>query len=122
LRQQAKIRAVVVSSYHLAWLRSAPASTTVHSLPPPYSLIQRQIERDGTLAFCREHHIGVIVYSPMERGLLTGKVTPERQFAAGDHRATHKLFTVENRRRVLAALRKVKPIADRHGASYDPPV
>jgi aryl-alcohol dehydrogenase-like predicted oxidoreductase len=118
LKKQGKIRAVGVSNYDLEWLRGAAAATTLHSLQPPYSLIQRQIERDGTLAFCREHHIGVIVYSPMERGLLTGHVTPERQFAAGDHRSTHKFFTVENRRRVLAALEKAKPIADRHGASY----
>jgi aryl-alcohol dehydrogenase-like predicted oxidoreductase len=60
----------------------------------------------------------VIVYSPLERGLLTGKVTPDRQFPPGDHRATHKYFSVENRKRVLAALEKIKPIADRHKASY----
>ena len=118
LRRQGKIRAVGVSNYDVEWLRGAVAAALLHSLQPPYSLIQRQIERDGTLAFCREHNIGVIVYSPMERGLLTGKVTPERQFAPGDHRATHKFFTVENRKRVLAALEKVKLIADRHGASY----
>ena len=118
LRKQGKIRAIGVSNYDPQWLKGAAAATTLHSLQPPYSLIQRHIERDGTQAFCREHNIGVIVYSPMERGLLTGKVTPERQFAPGDHRATHKFFTVENRKRVLAALERVKPIADRHGASY----
>ena len=118
LLRRGKIRAVGVSNYDLQWLRGAAAAAPLHSLQPPYSLIQRQIERDGTLAFCRERNIGVIVYSPMERGLLTGKVPPERQFAPGDHRATHKFFTVENRRRVLAALEKVKPIAERHGASY----
>ena len=118
LLRQGKIRAIGVSNYDLEWLRRAAAATALHSLQPPYSLIQRHIERDGTLAFCREKNIGVIVYSPMERGLLTGKVTPDRQFAPGDHRATHRFFTVENRRRVLAALEKVKPIADRHGASY----
>jgi len=118
LRGQGKIRAVGVSNYDLEWLRGAVKAAPLHSLQPPFSLLNRQIERDGTLAFCREHNIGVIVYSPMERGLLTGKVTPERQFAPGDHRATHKFFTVENRKRVLAALEQVKPIADRHGASY----
>ena len=118
LLRQGKILAVGVSNYDLEWLRGAAAATTVHSLQPPYSLIQRHIERDGTLEFCRQRNIGVIVYSPMERGLLTGKVTPERQFAPGDHRATHRFFTVENRKRVLAALEKVKPVADRHGASY----
>lgn len=118
LRKQGKIRAVGVSNYDLEWLRGASAAAALHSLQPPFSLLQRQIERDGTLNFCRENNIGVIVYSPMERGLLTGTVTPERQFAADDHRSTHKFFTVENRRRVLAALANVKPIADRHGASY----
>jgi aryl-alcohol dehydrogenase-like predicted oxidoreductase len=118
LRKQGKIRAVGVSNYDLEWLRGAVTAAPLHSLQPPFSLLNRQIERDGTLAFCREHNVGVIVYSPMERGLLTGKVTPERQFAPGDHRATHKFFTVENRKRVLAALEQVKPIADRHGASY----
>ena len=48
---------------------------------------------------------------------MTGKVTPERQFPPGDHRATHKYLTVENRKRVLAALEKVKPIAEKHNAS-----
>ena len=118
LRRQGKIRAIGVSNYGPELLREAVGVAPIHSLQPPYSLIQRQIERDGTLAFCRENNIAVIVYSPMERGLLTGKVTPDRQFAPGDHRATHKFFTVENRKRVLAALEKVKPIADRHGASY----
>jgi aryl-alcohol dehydrogenase-like predicted oxidoreductase len=118
LRRQGKVRAIGVSNYGVDLLREAHGVATVHSLQPPYSLIQRQIERDGTLAFCRENNIAVIVYSPMERGLLTGKVTPDRQFAPGDHRATHKFFTVDNRKRVLAALEKVKPIADRHGASY----
>ncbi len=70
------------------------------------------------LPFCREHHIGTICYSPMERGLLTGKVGPDRQFAPGDHRAKHPYFSVENRRKVMAALESVKPIADQHGVTY----
>ena len=62
--------------------------------------------------------IGVIVYSPLERGLLTGKVSAERTFPPGDHRASHKYFSVENRKRVLSALEKIRPIADRHKASF----
>ena len=60
LRKQGKIRAVGVSNYDVEWLRGALAAAPLHSLQPPYSLIQRQIERDGTLAFCREHNVGVI--------------------------------------------------------------
>jgi aryl-alcohol dehydrogenase-like predicted oxidoreductase len=119
LRKQGKVRAIGVSNYDREWLGKAKAAApSLASLQPPYSLIQRKIEQDGTLAFCREHQVAAIVYSPLERGLLTGKVTPDRQFPPGDHRATHKFFTVENRKRVLAALEKIKPIADRHGASY----
>jgi aryl-alcohol dehydrogenase-like predicted oxidoreductase len=116
LQKQGKIRAIGVSNYDVEWLRRAKAVAPLASLQPPYSLIQRNIEKE-ILPFCRENNIGVIVYSPLERGLLTGKVGPEREFAPGDHRASHKYFTVENRKRVLAALEKLRPIADRHKAS-----
>lgn len=116
LKDQGKIRAIGVSNYDVDWLRRAAKAAPVASLQPPYSLIQRKIENQ-ILPFCREHHIGVIVYSPLERGLLAGAVPPERTFPPGDHRATHKYFTVENRKRVLAALEKVRPIAERHKAS-----
>jgi aryl-alcohol dehydrogenase-like predicted oxidoreductase len=116
LKDQGKIRAIGVSNYDVAWLKRAAAVAPLASLQPPYSLIQRKIE-PGILPFCREHNIGVIVYSPLERGLLTGKVGPDRTFPAGDHRASHKFFTVENRRLVADALEKIRPIADGHGAS-----
>src|SRR3954469_1638996 len=89
----------------------------LHSLQPPYSLIQRKIEKE-ILPFCREFNIGVIVYSPMERGLLAGAVPPDRVFPPDDHRSKHKFFTVENRKRVMSGLEKIKPIADKHKASY----
>ena len=116
LKEQGKIRAIGVSNYDVQWLRNAGKVAPVDSLQPPYSLIQRKIEKE-ILPYCREQQIGVIVYSPLERGLLTGTVSPERQFPPGDHRATHKFFSVENRKRVLAALEKIKPIAERHKAS-----
>jgi aryl-alcohol dehydrogenase-like predicted oxidoreductase len=118
LRQEGKIRAFGVSNFDIEWLRKArDAAPNLASLQPPYSLIQRQIESQ-ILPFCRQNSIGVIVYSPMERGLLTGKVGPDRKFPEGDHRATHKFFTPENRQRVLDTLERVKPIAERHGVSY----
>ena len=116
LKEQGKIRAIGVSNYDVKWLRGAINAAPISSLQPPYSLIQRRIESE-ILPFCREHNIGILVYSPLERGLLTGKVGPDRQFAPGDHRAGHKYFTVENRTRVLAALDKIRPIAEKHNAS-----
>ena len=117
LRQQGKVRAIGVSNYDVEWLRAGVKVAPIASLQPPYSIIRRDIEKD-ILPFCRENNIGVIVYSPMERGLLTGKVGPEREFAPTDHRSRHPYFTVENRKRVIAALEKVKPIADKYDASY----
>ena len=116
LKDQGKIRAIGVSNYDAEWMRRATKVAPVASLQPPYSLIQRKIEKD-VLPFCREHHVGVIVYSPLERGLLAGAVPPERTFPPGDHRASHKYFKVENRKRVLAALEQVRPIAEKHKAS-----
>jgi aryl-alcohol dehydrogenase-like predicted oxidoreductase len=121
LRKEGKIRAIGVSNYDVAWLSGAKgalekAGGVLASLQPPYSLITRKIEKE-ILPWCRRHEVGVIVYSPLERGLLTGKVGPERVFPEGDHRAKHKYFTVENRKRVLAALEQLQPIAENHRAS-----
>jgi methylglyoxal reductase len=117
LRQQGKIRAIGVSNYNAEWLRKGNAVAAITSDQPPYSLLRRQIEKD-VLPFARENNIGIICYSPMERGLLTGSVTPDRKFPPGDDRNNGKMFSVENRKRVAAALEKIKPIADRHKASF----
>ncbi|MGC8624484.1 MAG: aldo/keto reductase [Phycisphaerae bacterium] len=117
LRKAGKVRAIGVSNYDVAWMEKARTTGQLASLQPPYSLLNRGIEKE-ILPYCRKHNIGVIVYSPMERGLLTGNVPADRLFPPGDHRREHKLFTLENRRRVLAALTQIKPIADAHHASF----
>jgi aryl-alcohol dehydrogenase-like predicted oxidoreductase len=117
LKEQGKIRAIGVSNYDVDWLKSAGKITDIASDQPPYSLMNRKIEKD-VLPYCREHGIGVICYSPLERGLLTGKVTPDRKFAEGDHRKDHYFFKPETRQKVQDALASLKPIADRHGASF----
>ena len=116
LKEQGKIRAIGVSNYDVEWLEKAQKVTDLASNQPPYSLIQRKIEKE-ILPYCREQQIGLIVYSPLERGLLTGKVTPDRKFPEGDHRAEHKFFTPEMRQKVLDALATIQPIADKHQAS-----
>ncbi|MGC4032391.1 MAG: aldo/keto reductase [Tepidisphaeraceae bacterium] len=112
-----KVRAIGTSNYDVKWLERCERVAPVASNQPPYSLINRGIEK-GVLPFCRENGIGTICYSPMERGLLTGKVGPDRTFENGDHRANHKFFTKENRQRVADALETLKPIADKHKASF----
>ncbi len=117
LRKEGKVKAIGVSNYNVEWLAKACKMATIASDQPAYSLITRKIE-GNVLPWCRTNDVGVICYSPLERGLLTGKVGPERTFPEGDHRAKHKYFTVENRKRILAALEDIRPIAEKHKASF----
>lgn len=116
LKKQGKVRAIGVSNYNLEQLKAAHSIHPVDSLQPAYSLIRRDIEED-IVPFCIENQIAIIVYSPMERGLLTGKVTMDRRFPKGDHREGLPFFAPENRRKVLAALEEIRPIAEKHHAS-----
>lgn len=117
LKDQGKIRAIGVSNYPVDLLERASKVAPLACDQPPYSVVRRGIEED-VLPFCRRHHIALIVYSPLERGLLTGHVGPERNFNPGDHRAELPYFSVENRKRIMASLEKVRPIAELHHASF----
>jgi len=116
LKAQGKIRAIGVSNFTPDMLAECLRHAPLASDQPKYSLLARGIEAD-VLPFCREHRVGVIVYSPLEQGILTGKVTLVRTFPPSDYRDNHPWFTRPNRARVLAALDKVKPIAQAHGAT-----
>jgi aryl-alcohol dehydrogenase-like predicted oxidoreductase len=77
LRREGKVRFIGVSNCDATQLALIHPIAPVTSLQPPYSLLRREIEQ-RTLPFCEKHNIGVIVYSPMQSGLLTGKMTRER--------------------------------------------
>ncbi|MBS0620435.1 MAG: aldo/keto reductase [Verrucomicrobia bacterium] len=116
LKQQGKVRAIGVSNYNLSQLKIAHAIHPVASIQSPYSLIRREIEKE-IIPFCIQEGISVIVYSPLERGLLTGKVDAKYTFAKGDHRSKNPTFSLENRKRVGVALEKLRPIGERHAAT-----
>ncbi len=116
LKKQGKVKAIGVSNYKLPQLTQAHNLYPVDSLQPPFSLLRRGIEND-LLPFCQKNNIAVLAYSPLERGLLTGKVGVNRSFAPGDHRANLANYTPENRKRILEALGKIQPIADKHHAA-----
>lgn len=117
LQHEGKVRAIGVSNYSVEQLKRSHSVRHVDSIQPPYSLIRRGIEKD-LIPFCQRHQIGVIVYSPLERGLLTGRVSVDREFPVGDHRRDGELFTRENRQRVLDTLEEIRPIAERHKATF----
>jgi aryl-alcohol dehydrogenase-like predicted oxidoreductase len=77
----------------------------------PYSMVKRDIEKE-VVPYCVDTNKAVLAYSPMERGLLTGKMKPGYVFEEGDHRASLYYFTDENIRRTNEFLAKIKPLAD----------
>jgi aryl-alcohol dehydrogenase-like predicted oxidoreductase len=111
-----KVRAVGVSNFPVELLAEARRRIPLASDQPPYSMLRRGIEQDVG-PYCRQHGIGLLAYSPLERGLLTGKVSPDRVFPETDHRSSLRLYSPENRRRVNAFLERIRPIAARHEAT-----
>lgn len=77
LQKEGKVRWIGVSNFNAAQIKRAQTIAPVTSLQPPYSLVNRSYEAE-TLPYCLEQNIGVIVYSPMGSGLLTGAMTKER--------------------------------------------
>ncbi|MBE3599362.1 MAG: aldo/keto reductase [Limnochordaceae bacterium] len=110
LQREGKIRALGVSNYDVQqmdeWRKVAP----LHSNQPPYSLFDRRIEAD-VLPYCRQHGIGVLAYSPLARGLLTGKFTEATTFPPGDSRADEPRFQGEAFRRNLRKVEQLKSLA-----------
>jgi aryl-alcohol dehydrogenase-like predicted oxidoreductase len=77
LKQEGKVRYIGVSNFNVSQMRRIMEIAPISSLQPPFSLIKPDIQNE-ILPFCQEHNIGVIVYSPMASGLLTGTMTSER--------------------------------------------
>jgi len=116
LKEKGKILEFGVSNYSASQMADAAPFGKFVTNQVKYNLLERGIQKDA-LPYCRKHGIGVVAYSPMAMGLLTGKVDEKRQFPASDTRSTMPLFSAANRRRVLTALSRVQPIADRHSAN-----
>jgi aryl-alcohol dehydrogenase-like predicted oxidoreductase len=83
LREEGKVRWIGVSNFNVAQMERCRAIAPLTSLQPPYSAISPEVAAD-ILPYCHQHNIGVIVYSPMKSGLLTGKMTRERVAALPD--------------------------------------
>ena len=114
LEREGKVRWIGVSNFNVAQLKRAQAIAPVTSLQPPYSLIHREVEEE-ILPYCLQG-IGVIVYSPMASGLLTGAMTRERaaRLPQDDWRRSHPDFTDPNLSRNLELVDPLREIANRH--------
>lgn len=116
LIKQGKVRYAGVCNYNVALLKEAERTLEIVSDQIPFSMVNRGIEEE-IVPYCVKHNKAVIVYSPLERGLLTGKIKPGHVFAEGDHRATNRFFTEDSIRRTDAFLEKLKPMAETKGAT-----
>ncbi len=118
LKSQGKVREIGVSNHSVAQMERLQAIHPIASLQPPYSLLNRHVERD-ILAFCGAHQIGVICYSPMQKGLLTGKFSLERArgLTSKDHRSRDPQFQSPALDAHLGLVDCLRPMAEKHGRS-----
>ncbi|MCC7450759.1 MAG: aldo/keto reductase [Anaerolineae bacterium] len=116
LKAEGKLRWIGVSNFDVTQMRRILPIAPISSLQPPYSLLDRRVEKE-ILPFCEQNNIGVIAYSPMASGLLTGAMTRERvaQFPADDHRSKARLFQEPHLTHGLELAEKLREIGKRHG-------
>jgi len=110
LLKQGKIRAAGVCNYSAQLMAEAETTLSLASNQVPYSMVERTIEEE-LVPYCIQHNKAIIAYSPLQRGLLTGKIKPDHVFAQGDHRPTTEFFKPENIRRIDNFLDKLRPLA-----------
>ncbi|KQT33062.1 aldo/keto reductase [Chryseobacterium sp. Leaf405] len=116
LIEQGKVRFAGVCNYDAEQMAEADKTIKLVSNQIPFSMVNRGIE-EKTVPYCIENHKSILAYSPLERGLLTGKITSDYKFQDGDHRASHKHFQPEFIERTNTLLNKIKPIAEKHNAT-----
>ena len=114
LKKQGKIRSYGVSNHTVEQLRAHRRFGAYDAVQPCYSLANTQIEND-LLPYCQAENIGVMVYSPMHKGLLTGKYTGSETFT--DFRKHLPDFQGERFRAIAAAVQSLKPLAEQHRLS-----
>jgi aryl-alcohol dehydrogenase-like predicted oxidoreductase len=116
LRREGKVAWIGVSNFDVNQLRRILKIEQPANLQPPFSLLRPEIEQE-TLPFCLEHNIGVIPYSPMQSGLLTGTMTRERiaGLPAGDWRRNNRFYQEPLLTRALTLVERLREIGARHG-------
>jgi len=116
LADEGKVRYIGVSNFNVDQLERAARIRAVSSLQPPYSMLRREAEHE-LLGYCEQHEIGVVVYSPMQRGLLTGRFSPERLagLPLDDHRRRQPDFQEPQFSANLELVEELTRIAERSG-------
>jgi aryl-alcohol dehydrogenase-like predicted oxidoreductase len=118
LKEEGKVRHIGVSNFDVSQMERANAIAPVETLQPPYNMLNRDVE-EKILPYCGDNDIGVIVYSPMRSGLLTGKMTLGRiqNMPSDDWRRGADDFQEPKLSRNLELVEKLREIGERHGKS-----
>jgi len=116
LQKAGKIRAAGVSNYDVAQMKEAEKTIGLASDQVPYSMVRRDIEKE-LVPYCLEHKKAILAYSPLQRGLLSGKIRPGHRFNEGDNRGDSKYYQGENLNRINAFLDGLRPLAEVKGAT-----
>lgn len=114
LMQEGKARAIGVSNFSVAQLEEFQAVCPISAFQPPYNMLQRQIEAD-TLPWCVAHDVSVLVYWPLMKGLLAGKLPRNYTFQPGDGRAKYTMFHGEEWQKNQDFLDRLREIAAEAG-------
>ena len=116
LIQQGKVRYAGVCNYNAEQVKEAQQHINLVSNQVPYSMVLRNIEED-VVPFCITNNVSVLAYSPLQRGLLTGKIKPGHKFAEGDHRAGLYYFKDKNIETTNKFLDKLRLLAKEKNAA-----
>jgi aryl-alcohol dehydrogenase-like predicted oxidoreductase len=116
LQEQGKIIAAGVSNYSVSQMEEAEQTISLASNQVPYSMVLRDIEKE-LVPYCLKNSKALIIYSPLQRGLLTGKIKPGHQFNDGDSRAGVRFYTRQNIERTNTFLEALQPMANEKGIS-----
>src|SRR6266480_2414160 len=116
LQKEGKVRWIGVSNFNVEEVRRAQAIAPITSLQPPYSLVRREVEQE-ILPYCRSNGLGVIVYSPMASGLLTGAMTRERAASLpySDWRSRDVEFQEPRLSKNLTLVERLREVGERYG-------
>lgn len=116
LLKQGKIRAAGVSNYNVELMERAEKTIRLAADQVPFSMVNRDIEKD-LVPWCIRHKKAILAYSPLQRGLLSGKIRPGHSFGEGDTRAGSKFYKPDNVERINGFLDKLRPLAEARSAS-----
>lgn len=111
LKQQGKIREAGVCNYNVEQMKKAESVMKLVSNQVPFSMVERTIENE-LVPYTIDNKKSILAYSPLQRGLLTGKIKPDHTFNDGDTRAGSKFYKPENIERINAFLSEIRPMAE----------